>query len=245
MQMILNYLLTPFYYVAFGLTLAIFHPVQMLALHLGNSEAHTNSVIMLNHFLVLSMRIMGVKMTFEGLDNLPVDRPLIVVSNHQSLFDIQAFVQAFRRFHPKFVSKIELAHGIPSISYNLRHGGSALIDRNNGSQSIREIIRLGRLMEAKKYAVCIYAEGTRNPSGIVQKFQPAGVKTLLKVAPSALVVPFVIDGHDRLMKQGYFPLQFGTKLTYTALQPIEPQQRNAESLVEECEQLIKLHLGQA
>jgi len=35
----------------------------------------------------------------------------------------------FWTYKPKFISKIELGKGIPSVSYNLRHGGAALIDR--------------------------------------------------------------------------------------------------------------------
>lgn len=245
MQLLLGYIFSPIYYLAFGLTLAVFQPIQMISRKLGGYKAHTRSVKILNHFLINIMYIMGVRMLFEGREFLPKDRPIIVVANHQSLFDIQAYGHIFRKYDPKFVAKIELSKGIPSISYNLRHGGSALIDRANGGQSIREIIRLGRFIEENNYAACIYAEGTRNPSGIVQKFQSAGVKSMLKVAPSAVVVPFVIKGHSDMLKKGNFPLLFGVKLTYKALPPIEPNDRSAASIVEECEMLIKKELGQA
>ena len=245
MRLILGYIFSPIYYLAFGLTLAIFQPIQMIARKIGVYKAHTRSVFVLNYFLIGIMYIMGVRMRFEGRELLPKNRPMIVVANHQSLFDIQAFAHAFNKYHPKFVAKIELSRGIPSISYNLRHGGSALIDRTNGGQSIREIIRLGRFIEENNYAACIYAEGTRNPSGIVQKFQSAGVKSMLKVSPSAVVVPFAIKGHSDMLKRGSFPLQFGVKLTYKVLEPIEPKDRTADSIVEECEMLIKKELGQA
>jgi 1-acyl-sn-glycerol-3-phosphate acyltransferase len=41
------------------------------------------------------------------------------------------------------VSKKELGQGIPSISFNLRHGGSALIDRKDPKQAIPAIKGLG------------------------------------------------------------------------------------------------------
>jgi 1-acyl-sn-glycerol-3-phosphate acyltransferase len=47
-----------------------------------------------------------------------------------------------RDFHCKFVSKKELGKGIPSVSYNLRHGGSALIDRKDPKQAIPEIKKI-------------------------------------------------------------------------------------------------------
>ena len=69
--------------------------------------------------------------------------PLIIVSNHQSMNDIPPIIWYMRKYHPKFVSKIELGKGIPSVSYNLRHGGSALIDRKDSKQALVAIARFG------------------------------------------------------------------------------------------------------
>jgi len=244
MSLLAGLLLTPLYYLTFALSLLVFHPIQVITINFGGYELHKKSVGILNSILVRSLFLVGAKMHFEGFEKLPHDRPLIVVSNHQSFFDIQAFVHGFNNWHPKFVSKIELGRGLPSISYNLRHGGSALIDRDNGRQAVTEIIKLGKLIEVNKYAVCIYPEGTRSHDGQVKPFQSAGVKTLLKAAPSSLVVPFVIDGHDKLMKRGYFPLEFGVKLNYKVLDPIEPGTSTGEEIVKQCEMLIKRELGQ-
>ncbi|WP_157666539.1 lysophospholipid acyltransferase family protein [Alkalitalea saponilacus] len=239
MRLVAGYIFTPVYYAAFGLLLVIFHPVQMIARRLGGYEAHLKSVIALNGLIMMSMRIIGAKVRYHGLEKLPDDRPLIVASNHQSMFDIPAFIYGFHKFHPKFVSKIELASGIPSISYNLKHSGSALIDRKSGSQAIKEIIRLGRMIEKNKYAVCIFPEGTRSRTGELRPFQPAGVKSLLKAAPSSLLIPFAIDGHSELMEKGYFPLKYGVKINYSVLDPIEPGNLDAEVLVEKCREAIE------
>jgi 1-acyl-sn-glycerol-3-phosphate acyltransferase len=56
----------------------------------------------------------------------------------------------------------------------------------------------------------------------MKSFMPAGISALLRATPSALIVPFVIDGHDRLMKYGAFPLRTFQRITYTILDPIEP-----------------------
>jgi 1-acyl-sn-glycerol-3-phosphate acyltransferase len=244
MRSIAGYLLTPLYYVIFGLLLGIFHPIQMAARYFGGYPLHKKSVDLLNFLMVKGLNVLGSRIRFSGFDQIPQNRPLIVVSNHQSLFDIQALGVGFVAWHPKYISKIELSRNIPSISYNLRYGGSAVIDRKNGSQAIREIIRLGKFIEANNYAACIFPEGTRSQTGLLRPFQEAGIKTLLKTAPSALIVPFVIDGHSKLMQKGYFPLQFGVNLNYTALTPIEPRGRDAEDIVAECERMIKQALGQ-
>ena len=188
--------------------------------------------------------ILGSRVSFRGFEKLPVDRPLIIISNHQSTLDISPVAWGFRKHHPKFIAKIELAKGVPSISYNLRHGGSALIDRSKKSQTIKEIIRLGRHIEKEKYAACIFPEGTRSKDGKLKKFQPAGIISLLRSAPSAIVVPFVIDGNYQLVVRGQFPLAVGVPLTYTALDPIDPAGKDPEDIVKMAEEAIKAALKQ-
>ena len=68
--------------------------------------------------------------------------------------------------------------------------------------------------------------------------------TLLRAAPDAIIVPFVIDGHNRMMAKGMFPLKFGEKISYTALEPIEPKGQEVEQLVADIQQLIKKELNQ-
>ena len=175
---------------------------------------------------------------------MPKGRPFIIVSNHQSTFDIPPIIIGFRKHHPKFVSKIELGKGIPSISYNLRHGGSALIDRKNPRQSITEIMKLGKHIEKENYCASIFPEGTRTRNGKVKKFQHAGIASLMRFSPSALIIPLAIDGNYELTKKGYYPLSLGVPLTYTALPAIDPKGRDPKELTEEIEMVIKKELGQ-
>jgi 1-acyl-sn-glycerol-3-phosphate acyltransferase len=182
--------------------------------------------------------LLACKSSFRGFDKIPSNRPLIIVANHQSTWDISPVVWGFRNFHAKFVSKSSLARGIPSISYNLRHGGSVLINRSNGQQAIKELIKLGKRIEQNNYSACIFPEGTRSRNGVLKKFQPGGIRTLLKAAPSALIVPFVIDGNYKLQPNGVFPLSIGHHLTYTVLEPIEPNGIEPEILVNQVENEI-------
>ena len=245
MKRFLSYLLTPIVLILFSTLLLVFHPVQVICRLTGGYPLRKKSVDILNWLLIRILHLIGARITFSGFEKLPPPgRPLIIVSNHQSTYDIPPIVWGFRKYHPKFISKIELAKGIPSISYNLRYGGSALIDRKNKGQAIKEIIKLGKHIEENKYAASIFPEGTRSKTGKVKKFQEGGIHTLLKVSPSAIIVPFVIDGNSKLMKNGYFPFTFGTHLKYTVLNPIEPQGLTAAEIAEICETQIKKELGQ-
>lgn len=243
MKSVLSYLLSPLYLLIFFGTLLLFHPIQVVCRWMGGYKLRKKSVDIMNFILVYGLTILGSRIRFKGFDLLPKDRPFIIVSNHQSTLDIPPIVIGFRKHHPKFVSKIELGKGIPSISYNLRHGGSALIDRKNPRQSITEIMKLGKHIEKENYCASIFPEGTRSKNGEVKRFQHAGIASLLKYSPSALIVPFVIDGNSELMKKGYFPMAFGTKLTYTVLPVIDPTGCDLKELTAEIEMKIKTHLN--
>ncbi len=187
--------------------------------------------------------VMGFRVKFNKID-LPTDRPIILVSNHQGAYDIPPIVWLLRKHHPKFISKIELSKNLPSISYNLRHSGAALIMRKNRVQALGEIRKLGKLIAEKNYCACIFAEGTRSKTGKLKKFKSGGLATLLEEAPNSLLVPFVVDGNYKIEGQGKYPLSFGEKGQYSILDPIEPKGFTAEELILRIENLIRIELGQ-
>ncbi|MDO8951187.1 MAG: lysophospholipid acyltransferase family protein [Draconibacterium sp.] len=241
---ILSYVLTPVYLLIFGMLLLVFHPVQVVTNHIWGYPVRKKVVDVMNYGLLYSLWILGTKITFRGFGNIPTNRPIIIVSNHQSTMDIPAIIVGFKKNHPKFISKIELGKGIPSVSYNLRHGGSVLIDRKNRSQSVKDILMLGKHIEANNYAASIFPEGTRTKDGALKSFMPAGIASLIRTAPSALIVPLVIDGNYEIMKNGYFPMTVGCHLKLTALEPIEPKGLDPTEMTQNIENLIRKELGQ-
>ncbi|PKQ61989.1 1-acyl-sn-glycerol-3-phosphate acyltransferase [Labilibaculum filiforme] len=241
---ILSYILSCVFYILFLLLLVIFHPVQVICRKLFGYQAHKTSVDVLNFFLMRVVFFLGVRITSLPKVNLPTDRPLIIISNHQGVYDIPPIVWIFRKHHPKFISKKELAKNIPSVSYNLRHSGAALIDRKNRAQAIPEIYKLGELIAKHNYAASIFPEGTRSKTGVMKPFKAGGIETLLKAAPNALIVPFVVDGNYKIEEKGMFPLSLGAKVAYKVLEPIEPAGYTAIELTEMVETLIKKELNQ-
>lgn len=221
MVKLLAYPLTVVYYIFFGLTLVIFQPIQWFCLNVFGYRAHQKSVAALNRSIMACTAILGTRYSFKNPYNLPTDRPLIIVSNHQSMYDIPPIVWYMRRNHPKFVSKKELGKGIPSVSYNLRHGGSVLIDRKDSRQALKEISKLGRYIETYHRSAVIFPEGTRSRDGHPKKFQPMGLKMLMKNAPSALIVPLTINNSWKLLRYGKFPMGVGSKVSLEVHAPFE------------------------
>lgn len=181
--------------------------------------------------------ILGTRYKFENNQQIPTDRPLIIVTNHQSMYDIPPIIWYMRKYHPKFVSKIELGKGIPSVSYNLRHGGSALIDRKDPKQSISELQKLGKYIEAHKRSAVIFPEGTRSRTGVPKPFRTTGLKVMIKNAPSALIVPISINNSWKLLRFGQFPMGLGSYVKFKVHASMEIE-GNVDELIANVEKQI-------
>ncbi len=238
MQKLIAYPLSIIYYLLFGSTLVIFHLVQWICFNLFGYNAHKKSVDVLCFFLVLNTYVLGTRYRIRGLEKLPADTPLIVAANHQSWYDITTIGWYLRKIHPKYVSKIELGKGIPSISYNLRHGGSVLIDRKDGKQALSAIRQLAEYIEVHKRSAVIFPEGTRSNTGKPRRFAENGLKILCKYAPSAYVVPITINNSWKMTRWGSFPLGIGTKIEFTIHGPIPVKDTPFPMLFEKTEQAI-------
>jgi 1-acyl-sn-glycerol-3-phosphate acyltransferase len=244
MNKFLGYIFSPVFYFFFILSLLIFHPIQWIAFRLFGYKAHKHAVDLLNFFLTYSHVFLGSSTTFINNQNLPTDRPIIFVANHQSMYDIPALIWFLRKHHVKFISKIELTKGIPSISFNLKYGGGANINRKDSKQAVSEIIKLGRRMKDNNWSAMIFAEGTRAKDGLIKPFQIGGIATLLKAAPNALVVPVAIENSWKTVQYGSYPLSFGEKVRWTVLSPVEPNGMNPEAVTIAAEQAIRKVLKQ-
>ena len=154
------------------------------------------------------------------------------------MYDIVAIIWFFRKSHPKFVSKKELGKGIPSVSYNLRHGGSVLIDRKDPKQAIPTIKGLGEYIEKHKRSAVIFPEGTRSKTGVPKEFAQTGLKILCKNAPSAYIVPISINNSWKIVKYGFFPVGLGNHLTFTAHAPISVAEFPFEELMKQTEKAV-------
>ena len=238
MRKVISWLLTPLHWAFFLSVLLVFHAAQVIARPFGYS-AHKRVVDFLNLGVLASLGVMGTRITIDRAYEPPADVPLIIVSNHQSMYDIPLLGWTFRRHHPKYVAKIELAHGLPSISYNLRHGGSVLIDRSDPKGSLREIQKFGKSVEEHRYAACIFPEGTRARDGVMKEFNAAGLMALARTTPSAVIVPVAIDGSWKLERARARPMGVGVRLRWTVLEPLGREGRNPRDLVRLAEQRIR------
>ena len=238
MQKIISYPLSFIAMLMFLLALVIFHPIQWICFNLIGYQAHKKSVDYLNLILLRISHLLGTTYKVENRGAIPEGVPIIFVANHQSLYDIIAMIWFLRRFHPKFVSKKELGKNIPSVSYNLRHGGSVLIDRKDPKQAVPTIKILSEYIELHKRSAVIFPEGTRSKTGAPKEFSQTGLKILCKYAPSAYVVPVSINNSWKLFKYGFFPLGIGNRLTFTIHKPLSVKDLSFDEIMKQTEQAI-------
>ncbi len=234
---ILSYPLSIIFYVSFGLTLLVFQPLQWLGKNLGGRSGHRGVVNIMNLFLLRCLHFLGVRISFKNIHKLPKDQSLIIVSNHQSMFDVPLISWYLRKHKPKFISKIELGKGIPSISFNLRHGGHVLIDRKNPKQSIPALSKFGKFITENIFSAVIFPEGTRSRDGRPKEFAPTGLKILFKNAPNALIVPVTINNSWKLVRYGNFPMGIGVHLTLETQEPL-PIDKEPELLLKIIEERV-------
>ncbi|MAZ72062.1 MAG: 1-acyl-sn-glycerol-3-phosphate acyltransferase [Flavobacteriaceae bacterium] len=235
---IISYPFSVIFYLVFGVTIVLFHPLQWVAFNWFGYNAHKKIVDALQWFLMRCLNILGTRFTVDLPKNLPVNHPVIIASNHQSMWDIPPLIWFLRKLHVKFISKIELGKGIPSISYNLRKGGSVLIDRKNPEQATAQIKNMAHYISENNRAVVIFPEGTRSRDGHPKPFKTKGLTILFENAPEAYVLPVSMSNSWKLQRYGMFPMPLGVHFKMKVHEPVKVSAYKPEALISLVEQTV-------
>jgi len=238
MRKALAFPLTVIYYLAFFTTLLVFHPIQWVCHYGFGYTAHKRSVDILNATLICSLGLIGTRVRFSNPHKLQNSQPHIIVCNHQSLCDIPPLIWYLRHLHPKFISKKELGRGIPSVSFNLRHGGSLLIDRAKTKDALVAIEDYANTLNRTKHSTIIFPEGTRSGSAKPRRFRLGGLFTLFENMPEAVVLPVSISHSWKLMKWGDFPMMPGVTMHFSVHEPMPVKGQKANELASRVEKII-------
>lgn len=238
MQKIISYPISFIAILLFLLTLIVFHPIQWICYNVFGYQAHKKTVDYMNLILLRIGHVLGTNYKIENRESIPTGVPIIFVVNHQGMYDVIGMIWFLRKFHPKFVSKIELGKGIPSVSYNLRKGGSVLIDRKEPKKAIPIIKELAQYIEKHKRSAVIFPEGTRSKTGKPKEFAQSGLKILCKFAPSAYVVPISINNSWKFFRFGVFPYGLGNHISFTIHNAMAVKDYAFEEIMEKTESAI-------
>jgi 1-acyl-sn-glycerol-3-phosphate acyltransferase len=209
---ILSWIATIVFLPTFGAVMVLFDVAQRVAYYVFGTRAQEYVAGAVQWVLVRTFGICGTHLAVERDPAVRSWTPYIVVSNHQSMFDIVILGSLLFSNFPKYISKRSLGRWIPTVSFNLRAGGHVLIDRGDAPQALSAIRDLGKRVRAGRCSAMIFPEGTRARAGELGKFKPAGTLALFDEAPETPVLPVAIDQSWKLLRHNYMPVPFGTRV---------------------------------
>ena len=138
----------------------------------------------------------GANINVYGKENIPKDRNVIFISNHQGDFDIAIFMALIPK-EKGFVAKIEL-NKIPILRTWMKYIGCVFIDRKDLKQSLKTIIEAICFIK-KGHSMVILPEGTRSKSDTMGEFKAGSFKLATKT--NVPIVPVTIDGSYKLKEK--------------------------------------------
>lgn len=142
------------------------------------------------------LSLASVDLQVEGLEHAPPDEAFVVMSNHQSLYDIPVMFQALRR-RVRMVAKHELFK-IPGWGPAMRLAGFVEVDRGDRAQAIRSLDG-AKIALGNGTTIWIAPEGTRGAVGgrELLPFKKGGFH--LATAAGARILPVSISGSEKVL----------------------------------------------
>lgn len=205
----MKYLFYPIFSVAFISVLLCAETVQRLLSAFRSEELLARSVVLENVLVLYCLRLAGVRFRMDKVPETNMGVPLIVVANHQSIFDIPITSVLFARRLPGYIAKMELGRFALGASVYLRGTFNALVDRSDVRQSVRAIKDLSLRSKERAGCVVVFPEGTRSRDGQLGEFKFTGFETFAKHSGPAQLVSVSISGACDLASWPKKPIPWG------------------------------------
>ena len=188
------------------------------------------------------LRDADVDLVVRGREHAEGSQPFIVMSNHQSLYDIPVIFQSIPG-RLRMVAKAELFR-VPVWGQAMHAAGFIRVDRSNRRQAVASL-RAGTSMLQEGTRVWIAPEGTRSRSGQLSAFKSGGFRMALET--STPILPVAIDGTRKVLPAKGFVVQRHQQVVVTVLPPVDPRRYGVErrkELMRDVRAAIAAALGQ-
>ena len=143
------------------------------------------------------LKVTGVTLTVEGLENIPKNTPCVFVGNHRSYYDIPLLLASLDKPHG-ILAKEELGK-IPLLNRWMKLLGCVFVQRDDLRASVRALNDATAIVESGRSFV-IFPEGTRykGEEGGVGEFKSGAFRIAVKTG--APVVPVAMTGARALFE---------------------------------------------
>ncbi len=144
---------------------------------------------------------LGMRIEVEGREHFDPHATYLVMSNHQSHYDIPVLFHVLGPPHGeslRMIAKIEL-FSVPFLGRAMREAGFIAIDRDSRASAIRSLKRAKETMRSG-VNVWIAPEGTRSPTGELLPFKKGGFHLAIDVGEA--ILPVTIQGTRHALARG-------------------------------------------
>ena len=144
------------------------------------------------------LHLAGADITVDGLENIPEDKAVLFVGNHQSYFDILVTCIYIKR-GVGYVAKKEMIK-IPFLNWWMKGINCLFLDRSNIKEGLKTILQ--GVEELKKgNSMFIFPEGTRHQGDTMLPFKEGSTKMAEKA--KAPIIPVAITGTSSLFEKNH------------------------------------------
>lgn len=194
---------------------------------IGKSNPHKRDVQSLHIVQIMFrfiLRIAGVKIKVEGMQNIPKDQAVLYVGNHRSYFDILVGYVTVPGL-TGFIAKKEMKR-YPFLANWMENVNCLFLDRVNMKEGLKTILT-GIDKVKHGISIWIFPEGTRNESKELLDLMPfkegslkIAEKSGCPVIPVALTgTAEVFENHLPKIKPSHVTIRFGAPIMLKELPP--------------------------
>ncbi len=212
--------------------LILYWPIPVLMrLFLSERQMYYVAVFWGRMILFLLKYVLGITYRVTGRENIP-DTPCVVLSKHQSILDIFAWLSVFEPHTSPF--KKELLN-IPCFGWMLASTKPIAIDRKAGRQALNVLVKNGTEKLKKGIWVLLYPEGTRTLPGQKGNYKSGGAllakKAGVDIVPVALNTGLFWQKGKGVLNNGVVDIVIGA--------PIATDEKDIKTLTNEVGQWIE------
>jgi 1-acyl-sn-glycerol-3-phosphate acyltransferase len=213
--------------VLYGIWLAVTVPLVVLPLWLLVALVPSQRLASaLSRFgLAAVLRLVGCRLSSDGLERLPARGPLVLASNHASYSDVAALL-ALLPLDFLFVAKREVLD-LPVVGTFARRAGHLLVDRWDVQQSVSDADQVARALKAGD-SVLFFPEGTFVAATGLRPFRLGAFKAAAESGTP--VVPLALRGTRHVLR-GDWGLPRPGRIHLWVGEPIAPEGADIASLV--------------
>jgi 1-acyl-sn-glycerol-3-phosphate acyltransferase len=147
-----------------------------------------------------SLWLSGIRTRVHGAQNLPTERPFVLMGNHINLLDPFIWCAVM----PDSFVGVEKKENfkIPLYGWLMRRWGNVPIDRKDLEQAKRDLATAAEVMRRDKLCMVVLPEGTRTRDGRIGPFKKGGFHLALGL--NAPIIPITVNGAFAVQARGKF-----------------------------------------